>query len=125
MPAPPRRPPPPKIFRMTGRVNIFNQIHHDVVVKTDQFNNVVYVPSPSYTGPEIHVGDAVVLMDRRGGDGFKRTEEMIAPARIFSVIQKSRAPILYVMMGVAPSKPVPEHQAEAQRRASYNRPHYS
>ena len=118
MPAPPRRPSPPKIFRMTGKVNIFNQIHHDVVVKTDQFNNIVYVPSPAYTGPEIHVGDTVVLLDRRGGNGFKRFEEMMAPARIFSMISKGRDPVLYVMLGVAPSKPVPEHQAAAQRLAS-------
>lgn len=126
MPAPPRRPPHTIIKRMTGIVTGFNAIHHDIVARGDQYNNIIYIPSSGHTGPEVETEARVVFLDRRGiSEGFRRGDTIMAPARVFGLVQKNRSPVLYVMMGMAPSKPVPAAQAAAQRMASYSRPNHS
>lgn len=115
MTAPPKR-PVKKLLRLVGRVENFNPVHCDIVVRTNEPTAVFYVPTPNHIAPSVVPGQLVVMLDRNDGDGFSRSNAVVGPARVFSLLQRGRAPVVYVMAGVEPSRPVPREQFMQQMR---------
>ena len=119
----PRRPPARKLPRMEGVVHDFNALMHDLVVRSSSFRNHVYIPVPAHVNPGDCRDNRVIFLDRRpGSDGFSHQDDVIEKSRIFTRIDRGRAPVIYIMVGPAPSKPVPDAQ-KAEQNAAYRRDH--
>lgn len=101
------RPQPPKkdIPRRSGFVESSSWWRKELTVF--EGSAVVYIPLQP-TSPAIENGQQVVIFDYRNKPSADiGTQHIIEPARMFTRLDRSRPPVLYVLRGKTPSKPVP------------------